>query len=159
MGPRIRIAFVLMCAMLASTAAFAMQRACTQMWCVEGYTLQFNAAQWPQGQYAFKIIADDKVYQCEGALPFNGCDAPAVTCSAAGVQIGESGCAMPAKTHGFSGLYLSDIPDNIAVTVSGPAGSFMYEGAVQKQCSFPNGEACDPRACCSAMHSVDVRWD
>jgi len=159
MGVRIRIALVLMCCTLVSTAAFAMQRACTQMWCMEGYTLELNAAQWPQGQYAFKIIADDEVYQCEGSLPFNGCGAPAVTCSADGIMIGESGCALPAETHGFSSLHLSEIPDNIAVTISGPAGSFMYEDKVQKQCGFPNGEECDPRACCSAMHSVDVRWD
>lgn len=143
----------------AAARAMAEQRACTQMWCVEGYTLQLNAEHWPAGQYAFKIIADDQVFNCEGSLPFNGCGAPAVTCSAEGIMIGESGCALPADTHGFASLQMTEIPDHIAVTIMGPAGSFMYEDKIQKQCSYPNGEHCDPRACCSAMHSVNVSWD
>lgn len=138
----------------------AMQpKACTQMWCVEGYTLQLNAGHWVPGHYAFKIIADDKVYNCEGSLPFNGCGVPAMTCSAEGIMIGESGCAMSPDTHAFDSLRLDEIPDNIVVTVSGPEGSFIFEDKVQKQCSFPNGEQCDPRACCSAMNSINVRWD
>lgn len=138
--------------------AGATPRACTQMWCMEGYTLQFHANHWPQGYYHFKIIADEDVYSCEGSLPLPSCGMPAVTCSDKVVQIGESGCAMPADTHSFHGLTLSKVPENIVVSVTGPTGGFTHESKVEKKCGYPNGEGCDPRPCCSAYENVGISW-
>lgn len=133
-------------------------RACTQMWCQEGYTLQFNAVSWPRGHYSLKIIADENVYLCEGSLPLQPCGTPSITCSDPAVQVGESGCAMPADRHGFYAVMLTEIPDNIVVSLTGPGGSFTHESTVEKRCGYPNGEACDPRPCCSAMESVHIGW-
>lgn len=133
-------------------------RACTQMWCMEGYMLNLEAASWPEGYYNFKIIADENVYSCEGNLPLRSCGMPSVVCSDKAVQIGESGCAMPAETHSFNSVMLTKIPDNIVVSVSGPTGSFTHEGKVDKKCGYPNGEGCDPRACCSAHETVQINW-
>lgn len=133
-------------------------RACTQMWCMEGYTLQLNANQWPQGYYNFKIIADENVYSCEGQLPLPTCGVPAITCNDKAVQIGESGCALPADAHSFHALMLSKIPDNIVVSVTGPTGTFTHESKVEKKCGYPNGEGCDPRACCSAVENAYINW-
>ena len=138
--------------------AGATPRACTQMWCQEGYTLSLNAKSWPQGYYNFKIIADENVYSCEGNLPLRDCGMPSIVCNDKAVQIGESGCAMSADTHSFHAVMLSQIPDNIVVSVSGPTGSFTHEGQVAKRCGYPNGEGCDPRPCCSANESVEINW-
>ncbi len=145
--------------LLATIAVQAQMRACTQMWCVEGYTLRLEGQDWPAGQYTFNIIADNTVYSCQGALPFDGCGKPAITCNDDGVQIGESGCALPASEHKFDSIMLPKIPDNVSMSIAAPDGNiFSYENAVQKRCGYPNGEECDTRACCSAMESVQVRW-
>lgn len=136
----------------------ASPRACTQMWCMEGYHLQINAASWAPGYYNFKIIADENVYSCEGSLPLPACGMPAVVCNDKAVSVMESGCAMAPATHSFPGIMLTHIPDDIVVSVTGPQGAFTHEGKVKKQCGYPNGEACDPRACCSANESVNVNW-
>jgi len=138
--------------------AGATPRACTMMWCQEGYMLSLNAPSWPQGYYNFKIIADENVYSCEGNLPLRECGMPSVVCNDKAVQVSESGCAMPADTHSFHAVMLTQIPDNIVVSVSGPTGSFTHEGAVAKKCGYPNGEGCDPRPCCSASESVQIHW-
>lgn len=151
------LCFILMEIM--ATSAAAMERACTAMWCLEGYTLNLKAAHWPAGQYTIKVIADDTVYQCQGALPFNGCGQPAMTCSDPKLVIGESGCAMRAETHHFNSLQLRPIPQNISVTIMGPEGSFIYENKTNPQCSYPNGEGCDTRQCCSAVEEVVINWD
>lgn len=144
---------------LATMSVQAQMRACTQMWCAEGYTLRLEGQDWPAGRYTFNIIADNTVYSCQGVLPFNGCGKPAITCSDDGVQIGESGCALPSAEHKFDSIMLPKIPDNISLSIGAPDGSiFSYENAVQKRCGYPNGAECDTRACCSAMESVQVRW-
>lgn len=144
---------------MVATSATAMQRGCTAMWCLEGYTLNLKAAQWPAGQYTIKIIADDTVHQCQGVLPFNGCGQPAMTCSDTQIVIGESGCALPAETHHFNAIQLKQIPQNISVTIMGPEGSFIYENQTNPQCSYPNGETCDTRQCCSAVEEAIINWN
>jgi hypothetical protein len=138
--------------------AGASPRACTQMWCQEGYMLNLEAQSWPQGYYNFKIIADENVYSCEGNLPLRAGGMPSIVCNDKGVQIGESGCALPADAHSFYAVTLSRIPENIVVSVSGPTGSFTHEGKVAKKCGYPNGEGCDPRPCCSASETVRINW-
>jgi len=156
---RLVFSLLLLCAGALPAAAQMTPRACTQMWCQEGYMLQLQGQDWPHGHYSFKVIADNNVYNCEGSLPFNGCGTPSVTCNDKAVQVGESGCAMSPDTHRFHGIMLPEIPANISVSIAGPEGKvFAYENAVQKQCGFPNGESCDPRQCCSAMEAATVNW-
>lgn len=134
------------------------QQACTQMWCQEGYILRLQAQSWPQGYYSFKVIADDRVYSCEGNLPLPSCGTPAITCNDKAIQIGESGCALPADAQGFDSILLKDIPDQVAITISGPLGSVIHESKLDKKCSYPNDEACDPRQCCSALEAIGLNW-
>lgn len=133
-------------------------RACTQMWCQEGYNLQTTSASWPHGYYSFKVIADDRVYLCEGNLPLPPCGMPAMTCNDKAITIGESGCAMGADSHGFHMVHLKDVPENISVSISGPSGTVIHEGKVTKQCGYPNGAQCDPRQCCSAIDYMTINW-
>lgn len=133
-------------------------RACTQMWCMEGYTLNLSASAWPHGYYQFKIIADENVYNCEGQLPLPTCGMPAVTCNDKAVQIGESGCALPPDAQSFHALTLSKIPENLVVSITGPTGAVTHESKLEKKCGFPNGEGCDPRPCCSAAESLYIEW-
>lgn len=134
------------------------RQACTQMWCQEGYFLHMKAEQWPEGYYSFKVVTDDKVYNCEGNLPLQACGMPSVICNDKAITIGESGCAMAPETHSFYGVTLKDIPKHISVTVSGPTGTVIHEGQVNKQCSYPNGKQCDPRECCAAIDYMSINW-
>lgn len=134
------------------------RRACTQMWCQEGYLLHINAPSWPAGVYSFKVIADDTVYNCQGVLPLQSCGKPSVTCNDRDISIAESGCAMDASTHAFNGIMLKKIPEHISVNISGPNGSVIHEGMVNKQCSYPNGKQCDPRQCCAAIDYMTISW-
>jgi hypothetical protein len=142
--------------MLALIMQASAERACTQMWCQEGLTLDFKGADWPAGRYDFAITLDDAHISCAGELPLKSCDAPNVTCDSEDVTIGESGCALP-DGHSFYAILSPTTPERVAVTVTHESGkTFTYDSDVAPVCSYPNGEGCDPHPCCSAVLSADV---
>lgn len=134
------------------------EKACTQMWCQEGLTVNLKADTWPAGSYEFVVRADDRTVTCKSSLPFKGCEGNTV-CDGKGVMIGESGCALPPEAHGFYAIILPSIPDDIKLTVTHESGkTFSYQTPVDKKCFFPNGEGCDPKPCCSAASDFALDW-
>lgn len=133
--------------------------ACTQMWCQEGFTLILNGSDWPPGAYTFTVTGDGKKTACISRLPFTGCEGN-TKCDAEGVIIGESGCAMGPETHSFYAVMMPATPQAFSLAIEHESGkTFTYnQEAVPMQCSYPNGERCDPRPCCSANLSADVTW-
>lgn len=159
MHHRIILLIALLMALIASPAHTDEGRACTQMWCQEGFTLNLDSGTWPAGAYQFVITADGKRISCEGHLPLSSCDTPSVRCDSDAVLIGESGCALPANAHSFHMLQMPKPPAHITVDITHGSGKhFHYENAVQPQCGYPNGKDCDPHPCCSATISTPVEW-
>jgi hypothetical protein len=134
------------------------EKACTQMWCQEGTTVNLKSDTWPPGSYEFVITADDRTVTCKSALPFKACEGN-TTCDGEGVLIGESGCALPPEAHSFQAIMLPAIPENIKIVVTHESGkTFSYQTPLEKNCFFPNGEGCDPKQCCSTMQDLILDW-
>ncbi len=148
--------FFLLALLLAASPAKA-EQACTEMWCQEGLMLQLKSTDWPAGEYLFAINMDGAVTNCTGSLPFKTCDG-SVTCDSTDVTIGESGCALP-EGHAFHAIMSPKTPEHLTVSIKrGDGKSFAFDSAVNQQCGFPNGTACDKRQCCSAVMDAQVEW-
>jgi hypothetical protein len=137
-------------------------RACTLIGCESGFKveLQPNSA-WPAGAYQMTVQADDVRVVCRGSLPLPACASRAVSCEPAGVvNIGESGCALPAASHGFSQITFESMlrPKRVEVSIT-------RDGAVVGQATlapvfqtvFPNGPDCPP-GCDMAQARIDVAF-
>lgn len=151
---------ILLClAALPARAQEEIMRACTQMWCDEGMTLELRGSDWPAGRYDFRILLDGVETGCTGKLPLSSCETPNATCDNARVTIGESGCAMPGG-HSFHAVMTPDVPARIGLTITHESGkTFRYESAVEESCGYPNGKECDPNPCCSAHVAADIAWE
>jgi hypothetical protein len=133
-------------------------RACTTIGCANGLTLALEPnAGWPSGRYEFELVLDGRSATCTGALPLPTCDlGPALSCVGAAVRIGESGCAMPPNTHGFSDVTLSDRPARVSIVIRHEGRELVREllSPVYRR-SQPNGPGCPP-SCDSAHASLRV---
>ncbi|MCC7259962.1 MAG: hypothetical protein IT567_02900 [Alphaproteobacteria bacterium] len=159
MHHRIIFLTAILIAFIANPARADEGRACTQMWCQEGFALNLDGGTWPAGSYRFVITADGQRITCEGRLPFASCDST-TRCDSDAVLIGESGCALPANAQSFHMIQMPKPPAHIAVDITHSSGKhFHYENAVQPQCGYPNGKGCDPHPCCSATMSTSVVWN
>ncbi len=144
--------------LIGSASTAQAQKACTQMWCQEGLTVNLKADTWLAGNYEFVVTADDRTVTCKSSLPFKSCEGN-TACNGEGVMIGESGCALPPEAHSFHAIMLPVIPENIKITVTHQSGkTFSYQTPLEKSCFFPNGEGCDPKPCCSAVADFGLDW-
>lgn len=150
--------FALVAVFLLTSFSVHAEQACTQMWCVEGTTLELKASYWPAGSYTFVIKADDKTVTCQSSLPFRNCDG-STSCDGEGVMIGESGCALPESAHNFHQIMINGTPSKVSVEISHEGKrSFTIDTRLEKQCSFPNGPMCDTKPCCSASKTLNINW-
>lgn len=133
---------------------------CTEMWCNEGLVVDLQANAWPAGEYTFKVQSDDAVaVTCKAALPLNPCEEQSVTCDGEGVLIGQSGCALSADQHYFNEVRIVPPPKFYSLDITAPNGkTFHTDGAVEAECSYPNGEQCDIRQCCAAQTNAVINW-
>jgi len=144
--------------MLATSVAWAGQKACTMLWCQEGFNANFKGNDWPAGEYHFTITMDSQQIKCKGSLPLKSCDKPNVECDSDIVTIGESGCALP-DGHSFSGITSKTIPKHFSLIMTQETGkSFSFDNDVARQCSYPNGKQCDAHQCCSASLDINIAW-
>jgi hypothetical protein len=135
------------------------QKACTEMWCREGFALELTASSWKQGKYEFYIKADETVVTCTATLPLRTDCTPSAQCSHADWQIGESGCALPPGAQSFHEISSTTIPNHVRVDITGPDAKIARsEFPVTAQCGYPNGKDCDHKQCCGATALMDVVW-
>jgi hypothetical protein len=137
-------------------------RACTLIGCDDGLKvdLQPNSG-WPAGAYQMTVQADDVRVVCRGSLPLPPCASRAISCEPAGVvTIGESGCALPAASHGFSQIAFESKlrPKRVEVSITRDGASVAQATlAPVFQTLFPNGPDCPP-GCDTAQARIDVAF-
>ncbi|HBR68475.1 MAG TPA: hypothetical protein DEA55_03770 [Rhodospirillaceae bacterium] len=137
----------------------APEMACTEMACIDGLVLNVHPDRtWLPGNYEFTFKLDGREVHCMGALPLKSCEVgPSVQCDGEGVQITESGCAMPPETHGFGSITFSEAPAAVDIRI-------VHEGNVLAERSIspayetvrPNGPECEP-SCRSASEDLFPR--
>lgn len=127
---------------------------CTDMGCEDGLSVDFSLTE--PGAYAIEIVADGDTITCTGSLPLPPCEQGGTSCSAPGVLLMASGCALPAADHSLGGVMISGAhPTAVEIVVS-------RDGAELRRQSFtptyqrvaPNGEACGP-ICDQASVTLD----
>ncbi|HMJ13485.1 MAG TPA: hypothetical protein VK524_18830 [Polyangiaceae bacterium] len=132
-------------------------RACTQIGCVEGLHVSLQPTEgWPAGAYRFELESEAGKAKCEGALPLPACGTPALRCAGIPVQIGESGCALPAPAHGFADLTFRSAPKQLRIRISRDDQLLVArELRPQYRRAEPNGPGCSP-VCNSANEKLVV---
>jgi hypothetical protein len=132
--------------------------ACTLIGCEDGLKVEIRPSSgWPAGEYRFQIQADGVEVTCVGSLPLPSCtDSPNVTCDPKGlVQIVESGCALPADSQAFPGLWFDPKlrPNKVAISISRD-GQVVGEADIAPsfQRVQPNGPECPP--ICDVAYAV-----
>lgn len=134
--------------------------ACTEIGCLDGARITLEkATPWAAGEYTFVFDLDGAAVTCKGSLPLKQCDAgPTLSCDVADkVQVGESGCALPPESHGFSDVQIKGAPKSVAVKISN-GGQTVHEVelAPKYTTSRPNGEGCEPE-CHGASEIVKLQ--
>ena len=149
------IALVLLARPVAAQEAFLM---CTQMWCDEGLRVTFESPKWPTGEYKIEMLVDDKSVRCTATLPFKDCETAGFVCDSPDVQVTTEGCALAKEQHKLGGIWMQIPPKQIMLTLTQPDGKkASLDTAVESECSWPNGEQCDERECCSAQYTLSVK--
>lgn len=123
------------------------ETSCTLMACEDGVTIDFaGGGATAQGKYDFDIVADGQKITCTATLPLPPCASVMTSCSAAGVGLIESGCALPPAQHSLAGLTFTGVhPTSIAVTVKRDGAQIaMHSFTLAYQRVAPNGEECGP---------------
>ena len=137
------------------------QMACTEMWCDEGFTLSLSAPQWQTGQYQIAMDIDGASVSCTAQLPLPSCGQTPFTCTDNNLDVVviTEGCALPPAAHALGGVRMKTVPKAFSAIVTLPDGTVRQTGGagVESHCGFPNGERCDPRACCSAKMALSLQ--
>ncbi len=141
-----------------SISAHAEPRACTEMGCTSGFTIQVSPDyRWQPGQYHFAFQLDDKTITCDGVLPLPPCEQNGMKCSAEGVIITQSGCALPKEDHGFGDMFLSIFPKQVGVNITRDSKTIAAQQFTPAyQVLQPNGEGCEP-VCKQATTTLDIK--
>lgn len=133
------------------------QMACTQIACMDGLTIDVPLEyQWQPGSYVFDFTLDGKPVRCSGSLPLKSCEQHSLTCSAEGVMIMESGCALP-DGHGFGMISIGSGPASAALSIT-HNGKTIAQGSWKPtyQSAQPNGQQCEP-TCRQATVTLGLR--
>jgi hypothetical protein len=126
---------------------------------MDGLRLQMTkATPWPAGEYELSFDLDGTAVTCKGSLPLKPCEqGPALSCAPTDrVQVGESGCALPADQHGWSDVQIAESPARVQVTIRHGA-EVLHTSEIQPQYKTlqPNGPGCEP-TCRSASGAIAV---
>lgn len=135
------------------------ERICTAIGCNDGLEIEVaKAGAWQPGAYTFAFALDGEKVTCTGALPLKPCDAgQSLACDAPGkVEIGESGCALPAGDHGFAGIRVPGRPARVELTIARD-GQQIGAGVFTPNYveSRPNGPGCEP-VCTSGTARIEL---
>lgn len=135
------------------------EQACTQAGCENGVVFNIDPARkWPAGNYLIYATLDLKTIACKGELPLKPCgEGPSFICSAPGVTIGESGCALPEEAQGIARIKLEGEPKRVIIRITHEGKPVVTKTFYPEyQMSQPNGPSCGP-VCKSAAFDLFTR--
>ncbi len=123
-------------------------KVCTEIGCMNGLHVNLSkVTPWTAGNYSFAFELDGAAVTCTGALPLPACDkGPAMRCDVEGkVQIGESGCALPAESQSFADIRIEGAPAKVKLTIK-REDQPLHSGELTPtyKTSRPNGPDCEP---------------
>lgn len=136
--------------------AFAQERACTQIGCVDGLHFTVDPAhEWKSGQYEIQLALDLKTVKCRGELPLHPCaNGPTFWCDDRSVTVIESGCALPDDSHAIGGIMVRDDPRKVIVRLTRNDRPMVTRTLSPKySISRPNGPGCGP-VCRGASYNL-----
>ncbi len=120
---------------------------CPQIACASGLTLDApENYRWLPGDYRFEMQIDGTPAQCKGKLPLKNCGLPSIVCTAARVNVSESGCALAPVSHGWGPIYFDSNPKELQITV------FRNDhiiGEFKKKIKYQSNTPLDPK--CGAV--------
>ena len=132
------------------------ERVCTEIGCSDGLMLNVDPDyEWKWGFYEFSFLMEGRSVFCKGQLPLKKCEeGPSFRCSSDIVQIGESGCALPASAHGIAMIQINDNPRRVLIRVK-RGGENVITRTLNPEYkeSMPNGPGCGP-VCTSASYNL-----
>jgi hypothetical protein len=149
---------IIIAALLLVASPAQAQQACTEMGCMNGLTIDVPLDyRWQPGAYVFDFNLDGKAVRCTGSLPLKSCDQPSITCSAEGVMIMESGCALPKNGHGFGMITIDSSPASASIKIT-RSGQMIAQNSWKPayQITRPNGPRCEP-TCRQATVSLTLK--
>jgi hypothetical protein len=122
-------------------------RACTELGCQNGVTVDFSYTQ--PGAYVFVVTIDGDITTCKAALPL--AQQPPTACDRDAVLLGLVGSMLPAAQQSIGGLILPTTLTAKSVTVKA-----TRDGTLVGEKTFvppyvvtpsPNGPGCEPAEC------------
>lgn len=128
---------------------------CTEIGCVNGFNVKVTSSgAWKAGKYTVTVVADGVTTTCTADLPLT--PQSTASCSAAGVQIGLSGSALPAEQHSISDVALTATPKSVMITIARDGTSIGAQSFTPAyKTSRPNGATCEP-VCTNASDTLAV---
>lgn len=151
------VSFIVLLFFLAAMPAFAQaQQACTEIGCIDGIVLRGDEGRdWKTGNYIFSFILDGRQVQCHGELPLKPCEEGlSLSCNKKGIQITESGCALPASQHAFGDIIIAGDPRKVMVRITHNNQTIVTRTIVPQYTTLqPNGTGCGP-VCKSAAYNL-----
>ena len=142
---------------------------CALVGCLSAFRINVAPdAEWPDGQYEYRLNVDGQEAVCRGSLPGKLCErgdfgkgdadrAPAIVCEGAfrELRFDTAGCVLHRRMHGFDHLYVASGAKHVRLRLFRndkeiAAGDWE---PVYKE-SFPNGPSCEPR--CSTAPAVTL---
>jgi hypothetical protein len=126
-------------------------RACTEMACSSGVSVDTSAAGRGAGAYHIEVEADGQRFACDVRLPLNSCnDSTLCTWTRPGsfhrISVARSGCVLPAAQQGLTSVDFEGVcPAHVRVRMlRNGAEVGRYESDVDYRRVVANGEGCGP---------------
>ncbi|MSP93490.1 MAG: hypothetical protein EXR79_17145 [Myxococcales bacterium] len=130
-------------------------KGCTEIGCVNGFTVDFQTGTWPAGTYVVYAVTQTTTSTCTVKLPFASID-PGTVCTGDKFQLGTSGSALPAAQHSLVGVSFFDTPAEVTLTVKRDATQLATQKFTPAyKTSTPNGAGCEP-TCTQA--NATLKW-
>ena len=119
-------------------------KGCTEIGCVNGFTVDFTSPSWKAGVYEVTIDKDGTKVTCTTTLPFTSQN-PDHACTAPDVMLGISGSALPSDQHALTGVIFTGTPKAVKLSLARD-GKVLATGEYYPTytTSRPNGPDCEP---------------
>lgn len=130
---------------------------CTEIGCVNGFTVALQRTAWPAGSYSVLVQLDGTTQVlCIATLPF-ATTSSGGTCNAQNVRLGTSGQMLPAAQQGLTDVHIDGTPKTVRIEVKRDGQVELSADLTPSYLtSTPNGPKCDP-VCTQASAQLAIQ--